>query len=127
MKATSMVRRIVFGLVIGAALPAGLAARLGAEPPIVSEAPPPPPPPPSSAAPLDRARANYEAILRGEKTYFALSPAEQQEVAELDRRIRAQRPPEDSDPHERCREAEYAKLGRAPSALDARVIATRCR
>ena len=124
MTATSVVQRIVLGIVVGAALPAGLAPSVRAEPSVVSEAPPPPPP---SAAPLDRARANYEAILRGEKTYFALSPAEQQEVAELDRRVRAQRPPEDSDPQDRCREAEYAKLGRAPSALDARAIATRCR
>lgn len=109
-------------IVLGAALLAGPGL-----PAVAQSSVSPDPPSATPTTPLDRARANYEAILRGEKTYFSLSPAEQREVAELDRQARAQPPPDDRDAHERCRDAEYAKLGRAPSALDQRVIATRCR
>lgn len=90
----------------------------------VGSNPPPAPQPPTT---LDRARANYEAILRGEKGLFTLSPTEQDEVRELDRRIRAQQPPDERDAFERCVDAEYGKLGREPTALDQRTIDTRCR
>lgn len=86
-----------------------------------------PAPAPAAPAPLDRARANYEAILRGETTLFALTPTEQDEVRALDRRIRAQQPPDHRDPYERCLDAEQARLGHEPTALDQRVIETRCR
>lgn len=101
-----------------------LAAALAA-PPVEARAEPPPPPPPVQS--IDRARANYEAILRGEKGLFNLTPIEQEEVRELDRRIRAQRPPDTRDAFERCVDAEYAKLEREPTELDQRSIDTRCR
>lgn len=87
-------------------------------------------PPPVAAAPqipIDRAQANYEAILRGEKTLFDLAPAQQDEVREFDRRIRAQQPPDHRDPYERCLDDEHARLGREPTALDQRAIEARCR
>ena len=81
----------------------------------------------ATPAPIDRARANYEAILRGEKTFFNLTPTEQDEVRQLDRRVRATEPPDTRDAYERCRDAEVARLGREPSDLDTRAIDTRCR
>lgn len=86
-----------------------------------SEAPPP------AVEPINRAGANYEAILRGEKSFAQLTPTEQDEIRELDRRIRAQQPPDTRTTYEKCLDAEYARLGREPSELDQRVIATRCR
>jgi hypothetical protein len=78
-------------------------------------------------APLDRAKANYEAILRGEKRLFDLTPTEQDQVRALDHRIRATEPPDTRNPYERCYDAEVDKLGREPSDLDKRTIDTRCR
>lgn len=90
----------------------------------------PPSAPPPAAAPqaaIDRAQINYEAILRGEKTLFDLAPREQDEVRELDRRIRAQQPPDHRDPYERCLDDEHARLGHEPTSLDQQTIETRCR
>lgn len=101
-----------------------LATALGSAPVEATAEPPPSPPPVQS---IDRARANYEAILRGEKGLFNLSPIEQDEVRQLDRRIRAQQPPDYRTPFDRCVDAEYAKLGREPAALDQRAIDMRCR
>lgn len=115
-----------FSLSLCAMLLAGLAAPALAEPlgPATVENPPPPPPSPT---PLDRAQANYEAILAGRTTYFALTPHEQAEVRELDRRVRATQPPDTRNSSERCEDAEYARLGREPTALDQRAIEARCR
>lgn len=84
---------------------------------------------PALAAPPhapDRARANHEAILRGEKRLFDLTPVEQDEVRVFDKHLRAQVPPDTPDAGDSCQDAEFAKLGRAPTAADARAIAARC-
>lgn len=115
-----------FSLSLCALLLTGLSGPVVAAPlgPATVENPPPPPAPPTA---LDRAQANYEAILAGRTTYFSLSPVEQAEVRELDRRVRATQPPDTRDAFERCQDAEYARLGREPTELDERTISTRCR
>lgn len=99
-----------FSMLLGAALIIGLGAPAIAAPPPVPE----------------RARANYEAIMRGEKGFFDLSPAEQREIAALDKQVRAQ-PLDTRDSAERCRDEEYARFGGQPSDLDKRAIDTKCR
>lgn len=105
-------------------VPVLLAAAL-ASPPVEARGEQPPPPPPVQS--INRAGANYEAILREQKAFFDLTPIEQEEVRQLNRRIRAQQPPDTRDAFERCVDAEYAKLEREPTELDRRAIDTRCR
>lgn len=97
-----------------------------AEPEIV-QGTAPPPADTSTATVYNRVRMNYDAIQRGEKRLFDLSPQEQDEVRELDRRMRAARPPDTRDAHERCLDEETAKLGHEPTALDQNTIEMRCR
>jgi len=115
-----------FSIMIGVV---GLAAAqpAAAQPAGGMSAPPPSPETYTGAVAVNRARLNYDAILRGEKRLVDLTPTEQDEVRELDKRMRAARPPEIRDAYERCLDDETEKLGREPTALDQRTFEMRCR
>jgi hypothetical protein len=75
--------------------------------------------------PAERAKRNYELLLRGEKQLRDLSPAERAEVGRLDQLLRAQ--PRDTRPAaERCRDEETERAGGSPSELELRIIALKC-
>ncbi len=72
-----------------------------------------------------RAEANYTAVLRGEKTLAGLSPAELQEVAELDRLVRAHDRRPRLSAKERCRLAQLRESP-APTELELRLVDLKC-
>jgi len=73
----------------------------------------------------DIAIENYRRIQAGQLQLSDLSPQEQADVAEIDRRVRAEEADERS-PEQRCYEDELEKLGDAPTYLARRSAALKC-
>lgn len=73
-----------------------------------------------------QARINYQAVLAGTKQIGQLTAQEQADVAEFDRRLRAQMF-DDRRPDRRCVDAEIAREGGSVSTLAHRVIEMKCR
>ncbi|MCW1429868.1 hypothetical protein [Novosphingobium sp. JCM 18896] len=73
-----------------------------------------------------QARINYQAVLAGTKQIGQLSAQEQADIAEFDRRLRAQKP-DDRTPDQRCIDAEIRREGGTVSTLARRVIEMKCR
>lgn len=84
-----------------------------------------------AAAPLhaetsaERAKRNYEQIVRGQKQIGDLSPSELAEVAELDRVLKS-KPADKRSATQRCRDEEIKRAGGSPSELELRVIDLKC-
>lgn len=75
--------------------------------------------------PAERAKRNYDLLMRGQKQIGDLSPAERAEVARLDQLLRTQ--PHDMRPAaERCRDEEIRRAGGSPSELELRIIGLKC-
>lgn len=75
--------------------------------------------------PAERAKRNYELLLRGEKQLRDLSPVERAEVSRLDQLLRTQ--PRDTRPAaQRCRDDEIERAGGSPSELELRIIGLKC-
>jgi hypothetical protein len=75
---------------------------------------------------LDQAQLNYDALLRGTKQIGQLTPQEQADVVELDRRLRAQEPDRRSI-SQRCVDDEVRRVDGRVSELTRRVIDMKCR
>lgn len=69
---------------------------------------------------------NYQAVINGTKQLGELSPQELADIAELDRRIRAQKP-DTRTPSQRCVDDEIKRAGGTASQLERRVIDMKCR
>ena len=84
------------------------------------------PPGAHAETPAERAKSNYELLLRGQKQLRDLSPAERAEVARLDALLRAPAPEPRPSAEQRCRKDEIARAGGAPSELELRIIGLKC-
>ena len=73
---------------------------------------------------IERAWQNYTAIVGGFRQLSQLSPIELQEVALLDRDIRARS--DRRSQREKCLDGELDRLGVAPTALAIRSIDLKC-
>jgi hypothetical protein len=73
----------------------------------------------------ERAKRNYEYLMRGQKQVRDLSPTERAEVAGLDQLLRSQ--PRDTRPAaQKCRDEEIERAGGSPSDLELRIIGLKC-
>lgn len=121
---------IASALAVSMAVP--LAAGLSAKPPsVVSRSTPPAatPTPPAPVASLDRvarARATYEALMRGEVSVSDLAPQDMQDIIDLDRALRGELP-DNRTPTQACVEDEVRRAGGKPTPLAWRVIDLKCR
>ena len=70
----------------------------------------------------DRARDNYEALLKGEIQLRQLTPSERAEILALLKMLR-----DDRSPSERCFEEQLERAGGSPTRLDQEVIDLKCR
>src|SRR5690348_13542701 len=76
---------------------------------------------------VPRAVRNYQAVMRGEIQLHQLSPAEQAEVREVDRRLKAERgegPPETQA--EKCRRQRAERAETPPSELERAITDLAC-
>jgi len=74
---------------------------------------------------IDRARANYMALMRGQKLPSQLTQKELADVIDLDRALRDT--PDTRSPAQRCVDKEVVRAGGAPSDLERQVIDMKCR
>lgn len=118
---------------VGAPLitPVVAAANLAQPPNIISRSKPPevsPAPPHSSAEDYRpaRARANYEALMRGDLSVMDLSAQDLQDVIDLDRVLRGEQA-NGRAPEQSCIDREVRQAGGRPSQLAQQVIALKCR
>ncbi|QPC86430.1 hypothetical protein GA830_06520 [Mesorhizobium sp. NBSH29] len=73
---------------------------------------------------IDRARANYEALLHGRIQLGQLTQQELRDIVDLDAALRAR---DDRTRSQRCVDEEVERLGGSPSRLAWRVIDLKCR
>ncbi|TYB86070.1 hypothetical protein [Oceaniovalibus sp. ACAM 378] len=73
---------------------------------------------------IDRARANYEALLQGRIQLGQLTPQDLRDILVLDRALRAR---DDGSRSQRCVDEEVERFGGSPSRLAWRVIDLKCR
>lgn len=73
---------------------------------------------------IERARANYEAMISGRKSLNQLS---QQELRDLLAFDKLANPRDRRSPSQRCLDEERKRAGASPSRLEQRVIAMKCR
>ena len=76
---------------------------------------------------VDRAVRNYQALARGEIQLHQLSPAEQAEVQEVDRRLKAERGEGPAETQaEKCRRQREARAESPPSELERAITDLAC-
>lgn len=73
---------------------------------------------------IDRARANYEALLHGRIQLGQLTQQELRDIVDLDATLRAR---DDRTRSQRCVDEEVERLGGSPSRLAWRVLDLKCR
>lgn len=81
--------------------------------------------PSQSETPAERAKRNYEALIRGEKQVQDLSPRERAELLKLEQLAKSRRP-DTRSATERCRADEIDRVGGSPSELELRIIGLKC-
>jgi hypothetical protein len=74
---------------------------------------------------IDRARANYQALMRGQKLPSQLTQQELADVVDLDKALRDT--PDTRSPAQRCVDREIGRAGGSPSDLERQVIDMKCR
>lgn len=78
-----------------------------------------------ASADFERAWQNYHALVNGTRQLAQLTPAEVQELRELDRHIR-DRQADKRTPRQKCIDEEIDDLGQEPSNLALRIIDLKC-
>jgi len=74
---------------------------------------------------VDRARANYEALMSGRKYLNQLTQQEQVDVLDFANAYREK--PDTRSPSQRCVDKEIRRIGGTPSHLEQQVIDMKCR
>jgi hypothetical protein len=74
---------------------------------------------------IDRARANYQALMHGQKLPSQLTQQDLADVVDFDRALRDK--PDTRSPMQRCVDREIGRVGGSPSDLERQVIDMKCR
>lgn len=73
---------------------------------------------------VNQARANYQALVRGDRQLSQLSRQELADIVALDQALRHR---DERSPSQRCVDAEVRRAGGSPSYLARQVIDLKCR